>query len=205
MSIWAIVPVKPLAESKSRLSPALDPQARERLVVWMLEHELRVLRDCTPPLAGTLVVSHDTSVLEIARSCDATPVKENPGGGLNGALTSGVREAVNRGAETIVILPTDLPKMIAGDILELLARIPAAPGVALAPDRHRTGTNALAESPPDLLDFEFGETSFLDHCAQARAKHAGLAVVERPGLMLDIDTPQDLGEIGDLVDRARLG
>jgi 2-phospho-L-lactate guanylyltransferase len=205
MSIWAIVPVKPLAESKSRLASALDPRARERLVVLMLEHELRVLSDCTPPLAGTLVVSQDSAALEIARSCGAIPVKENPGSGLNGALASGVREAVNRGAETIVILPMDLPKMIAGDILELLARIPAAPGVALAPDRHRRGTNALAESPPDLLDFEFGETSFLHHCAQALSKQAGLAVVERPGLMLDIDTPQDLGEIEDLVGKARVG
>ncbi len=205
MSIWAVVPVKPLAESKSRLASVLDLRARERLVVLMLEHELRVLRDCSPPLEGTLVVSEDARALEIARGCGAIPLKEHPRSGLNAALTSGVREAVKRGAATIVILPADLPTVTADDILDLVGHIPVAPGVALAPDRNRRGTNALAESPPDLLDFEFGEPSFPSHCAQARAKHAGLAVVERPGLMLDIDSPQDLDEIGDLVAKARVG
>ncbi len=124
---------------------------------------------------------------------------------MNAALTSGVREAVVRGAQAILILPTDLPRIAAEDILELLERMPAAPGVALAPDRHRRGTNALAETPPGLIDFEFGEPSFPHHCAQARAKNAGLAIVERGGLMTDIDMPQDLAEIEDLVARARLG
>jgi 2-phospho-L-lactate/phosphoenolpyruvate guanylyltransferase len=205
MSMWAIVPVKPLAESKSRLAAVLDSRARERLVVMMLEHELRVLRDCTPPLEGTLVVSEDERALEIARGSGAIPWVEHPRTGLNDALSSGVREAVRRGADTIVILPCDLPMLTGRDILDLLGRIPKTPGVALVPDLHRRGTNALAASPPHLLDFEFGESSFPSHCAQARAKHATLAIVERPGLMLDIDSPEDLGEIGDLVARARVG
>jgi len=205
MVTWAVVPVKSLAASKSRLSPVLGPAAREALVRRMLEQTLDVLRECTPPLEGTLVISMDERVLQIACTRSAIPLAEMGGDGLNSALTQGVVEAIGRGAQAILILPADLPRLSAHAVGAFLASLPAAPAAVLAPDRWREGTNALACSPPGLLAPAFGSRSFERHCAQARALQASLAIDEDPALALDIDTPQDLGEIEDLVDKARLG
>ena len=63
--------------------------------------------------------------------------------------------------------------------------------VALVPDRHGGGTNALLVSPPGIIPFAFGHGSRARHEAAARA--AGAAYVELDGeLGLDVDTPEDL-------------
>lgn len=195
MSMWAIVPVKALAASKSRLADVLEAEERENLVLQMLTRTLRLLRECTPPLAGTLVVTTDVRLLEIARGLAATPIRESEAGGLNEALGEGLRQALGRGAHAVVVFPADLPDIERQDILTLIDSLPPAPGMAIAPDRHRQGTNALAMCPPGLIEFDFGLRSFDRHCARAGEQHASLVIVERPGLALDVDTPDDLRHI----------
>jgi 2-phospho-L-lactate guanylyltransferase len=75
-------------------------------------------------------------------------------------------------------------------VLEALA--PALPGVAIAPDRHRLGTNALLLRPPGIFPTRFGEGSFAAHCEAARRTGSEPAVVETVALGLDIDEPSDL-------------
>ena len=60
--------------------------------------------------------------------------------------------------------------------------------VAIAPDRHRLGTNALALRRAAQFTFAFGEASFARH----RTAAPWSAVIERPGLRFDVDTPADL-------------
>jgi 2-phospho-L-lactate guanylyltransferase len=64
--------------------------------------------------------------------------------------------------------------------------------VALAPDRHGTGTNALFVRPPGLLTYAFGPDSFQRHLAQAQAAGAATRVCRLEGLALDVDQPEDL-------------
>ena len=45
MSLWAIIPVKPLQHAKSRLSPVLSPEQRFDLAQAMLRHVLTVTDD----------------------------------------------------------------------------------------------------------------------------------------------------------------
>ena len=64
--VFAILPVRSLAEGKSRLSPVLDATERARLNERLLEHTL----DCLavyPGAASTLVASASAEVLERAR------------------------------------------------------------------------------------------------------------------------------------------
>ncbi len=58
-----------------------------------------------------------------------------------------------------------------------------APLVVVAPDRHGRGTNALLCAPPGLIEYQFGEDSFAQHCAQAagRRRPAGDLLHSRPG------------------------
>ncbi len=64
--------------------------------------------------------------------------------------------------------------------------------VAIVPDRHGTGTNALALSPPDAIEPSFGEGSCARHVAAAREAGVPFNVEELRSLALDLDTPADV-------------
>ena len=64
--------------------------------------------------------------------------------------------------------------------------------VAIVPDRHGTGTNALALAPPGAIQPAFGEGSCARHVAAAREAGVPFAVEELPSLALDLDTPADV-------------
>jgi 2-phospho-L-lactate guanylyltransferase len=97
------------------------------------------------------------------------------------------------GADAIVVLPIDLPRVSPEAIAGLLAplRDRDRPLVVIVPDRHRRGTNALLLAPPDAIEFGFGGDSRAAHAACA--DEAGARLVELDGpLTLDLDTPDDL-------------
>ena len=73
-STFAVVPVKPLAEAKSRLASALPPALRRLLVLTMLEDVLRTLA-AAPGIGRVLVVTADLDVGELARREGATICK----------------------------------------------------------------------------------------------------------------------------------
>ena len=104
------------------------------------------------------------------------------------------------GVGTLAVLHGDLPNLSPDDVTALLDAIPPDAGVAIAPDRAGSGTNGLAMMPPDAIPFAFGPGSFELHRAGAVAAGLPLAVVERPSLAFDLDTPADLArwlELGD--------
>ena len=92
------------------------------------------------------------------------------------------------GAKPLLAIHADLPLVGSTDIAELLAEASKA-GCAIAPDRLGTGTNAIALRDPTGFAFAFGPGSFALHQAAAGGS---ARIVRRPGLALDIDTPDDL-------------
>ena len=75
--------------------------------------------------------------------------------------------------------------------LSISPEAPTDPLVAIVPDRHGRGTNALVLRPPDVIDFCFGGDSWQAHLEAARAADATIETLDGP-LTLDIDTPEDL-------------
>lgn len=108
MTTWAIVPVKPLRDGKSRLAHILSADERARLTINILEHTLKVLQEA-PSVLSTLVVSRDPAVLKHARQAGAFTFGEGEKLGLNVALVRGSHVAAAQGAGSILILPADLP------------------------------------------------------------------------------------------------
>ena len=192
MSIWAIVPVKPLNLAKSRLEPVFSRAQREALATATLCHVLRVLTS-SPALTGVLVVSRDSRALALARDCGANTVVESGAPELNAALARAMRATRALGATAALVLPADLPLLAAEDVDALVSlRCVDERRVVLSPDRHESGTNALLMCPPGVIAYAFGPGSFQAH--QALAAEAGIAasVWRSPRLALDIDTPEDL-------------
>jgi 2-phospho-L-lactate guanylyltransferase len=192
--VVAIVPVRSLEGSKSRLGGQLDAEEREALVAGLLVHTIRAARDAQA-VTAVVVVSSDPAVraTAVAEGVAALP---QSGSGLNGALQDGRAWAMGHDGSALLVLPADLPLIAADEVDALLRRAAASaregdPLVALVPDRHGTGTNALIVAPPAAIPFAFGHASRRRH--EEAARHAGARFVEIDGpLTTDLDTPDDL-------------
>jgi len=191
MTIWAIVPVKPLRLGKSRLSTVLSDNERAVLNRRLLEQTLDTLRK-TPEITQTLVVSRDPAALAIARQYGARTVLEDGTPDLNGALARATLLARNYASRGVLVLPADLPLLTKEDLCAFLEFVERPPCVVISPDRRDNGTNALLVSPGGLITCDFGPGSFKRHCAAALSMGATLKVVRNENITLDLDTPADL-------------
>ena len=197
MTIWAIIPVKPLRRGKSRLAGALSEDERAELNQALLVHTLNTLSDIKE-LEQVLVVSRDPHALTIARQHGARTVQEDGQPQLNTALARATVIAKVHATRGVLVLPADLPLISREDVLTLIGKAGEPPVVVIAPDRHGKGTNALLLSPSGLIEYDFGVNSFQRHCERAKRAGARLEVVDLPSLGLDLDLPEDLEIIREL-------
>ena len=185
-----IVPVRALEGAKSRLGEVLDAEERRDLVVELLDRTVRAAV-AADGVDGVLVVSTDPDALAVAERAGARTLRDH-GTGLNGSLVEARSQAVHDGADTILVVPGDLPAIDTPSVAAIVeATAGPAPVVVLVTDRHRRGTNALLLSPPGVIPFAFGGDSRAAHAALAGAAGARYVELEGP-LALDIDTPDDL-------------
>lgn len=191
MSLWAIIPVKPLRRGKTRLAGVLSEDEREILNLSLIGHTLQVIKQ-VEGIDQILVVSSDTAVLALAREQGARTVQEDGHPGLNTALHRATMVAQMYAAQGVLILPSDLPLLTPEDVLELIRQSQEPPVVVIAPDRRKQGTNALLIKPTGLISYEFGENSFIKHCNQADRYKLNLRIVSTDSLGLDLDYPEDL-------------
>ncbi|MEW6285600.1 MAG: 2-phospho-L-lactate guanylyltransferase [Chloroflexota bacterium] len=197
MTIWAIVPVKPLRRGKSRLAGALSEDERAELNQALLQRTLNTLKDIKE-LEQVLVISRDPHALAVARQHGARTVREDGQPELNTALARATVVAQIHATRGVLILPADLPLISREDVLTLIAKAVEPPVVVIAPDRHGKGTNALLISPSGLIEYDFGENSFQRHCERAKQAGARLEIVDLPSLGLDLDVPEDLEIVREL-------
>ena len=189
MTVFAVVPVKELWRTKSRLGPILEPGARAGLTLYMMGRVVSALH--AAGIENVCVVSPDRIVLEEAQERGAAPLRQESRG-LNPALDEGRRWAMERGASALLVLPADLPLLDAGDVREVLAGLGEGPSGVISPDGTRAGTNALLLRPPDALPFAFGPGSYEAHLRAARELGLDVRVLERTHLAFDLDTADDL-------------
>ena len=127
------------------------------------------------------------------------PLLADPGFGLNPALQVALMHVSRKGAARMIVLFADLPLLTSQDI-ELLAVAPADT-IAMAPDRHGTGTNALSLPLPQAkgFTFAFGPDSFARHHAEANRLGIRIEEVHSQGLARDVDMPEDLPDAAGLM------
>jgi 2-phospho-L-lactate guanylyltransferase len=187
----AIVPVKRFAEAKRRLAAGLDDERRAALVAAMLEDTLEAIA-AARSIERTIVVSGDPRAQEIVVAAGTAEVLPDPADeGHVVAALAGIARAEVEDAECVVLLPGDCPLLDPREIDSLLTGVPSS-YVAIVPDRHGTGTNALVLAPPGAIEPAFGEDSRERHVAAARDAGVPYAVEELPSLALDLDTPADV-------------
>ena len=191
---WAVLPVKPLDEAKSRLDSVLSGKERHDLARTLLLHSLETLKACDA-IDHILVVSADPEALVLADQHGIETLPETRTG-LNQALVQARRHAMDHGAQTLLVLASDLPLVATTDIDAIFAAGDAS--VVIAPDRRRQGTNALLLQPPDAIAFAFGEGSFERHVDLALAAGAIAFEMSLPGLAFDLDLSEDWHDLRSL-------
>jgi len=197
VTVWAIVPARPLEEGKSRLAEALTTEERQRLNLAFFRRTL----DVTAQVVGrerTLVVSRSEPLLAVAGSLSFETLLEAAPYGLNTALTQAAEIVRSRGATGVLSISCDLPFLIADELRALMAVAAEGDGLAIASDRAGTGTNALFVSPVGAIPYLYGLGSFAAHLKAAESAGLALNVVRRPGLSFDIDTPDDFEQMEDI-------
>ena len=187
--IVAAVPVKDLVNAKQRLMRVLTPPERSALARAMLCDVLRALR--AVPLDRVWVVTREPEIAAIATSMGAETLAEDDNRGHTAAVAAGQAEAARAGAAVFVTIPGDVPCVTAGEVRALAAAAADAPAV-FVPSHSGQGTNGVALAPPQVMPLRFGEPSFDNHLAAARARGLAPRTLVLPGLALDVDAPEDL-------------
>ncbi len=190
MSATAIVPVKRFGSAKERLRTGMEEERRGPLIAAMLEDALESIA-AARTVERTIVVSGDPTAITLAEAAGAEVITDPTDEGHSEAALLGIARAGEEGAACVVLLPGDCPLLDARELDSLLTAVPDR-YVAVVPDRHGTGTNALVLSPPDAIRPAFGEGSRERHVAAAREAGVPFAVEQIPSLALDLDTPADI-------------
>lgn len=187
MNMWAIIPVKPFAQGKSRLADVLDAGGRTALNRRMFRHVFEVALSVLGP-KRTVVITTDPALRVLIKAQGARAIEERANG-LNGALAQATHHAVTNGVDAVLILPADLPLLTADDVRAMM--FVQGRGCAIAPDMEEEGTNALLIAPPAPDFFRFGPHSFPAHLEAAQSRGLATQILRRPGLACDLDTPED--------------
>jgi 2-phospho-L-lactate guanylyltransferase len=203
MRTIAILPVKSFGAAKHRLSGMLGGGARSALAQAMFSDVLSSLRH-SRSLDAVAVVTADRQADSAASRHGAIALRDDEESGQSHATSLGVRWALDHGFERALLVPGDTPLLDPAEIDQLLARAEAhALGLVIVPDRHGAGTNALLLSPPDAIEPSFGPGSRERHEDAARAAGVAFTIERPPSLVLDVDTPEDLAELGGLLGSRR--
>ena len=191
MSLWVLIPVKPLIRAKSRLSSILSAEQRYEFAQGVLRQVLDVTTSI-PEVVGTMVISRDTKVLAIAREMGAKTIQEGRNSSLNIALSKATVVLKSWGVQAVLVLPSDLPFVSVKDIRNLINMGRGYKSVVIATDSAENGTNALLMRPPAIFPYSYGETSYQEHIRLAREEGIEPRTYYSDNLALDVDVPDDL-------------
>ena len=190
MTIWAILPVKPLSQSKTRLAPILSQAERATLTQQLLEHTIEVLQ-AVPQIDQILVVSRDETVLNTARRYHTLTFTERAPFELKTAVTQATKYATLQAVDSILIIPADLPFLQAYEIQNILNKVSSSESCIICPDEKQNGTNAFILPPSTNFQFQYGPNSYQKHLIEAKRLNLTIQTITTPGISFDLDTEAD--------------
>ena len=200
--ICGLLPVKSLSSALRRLRSVLSPAERTGLARTMyqvmLEKMLRAQR-----FDRVAVASSDKSVLDDARRAGALVLEESRQSSHSLSADWAAKRCAEIGARTLVFVPIDIPMATPQELDSLAdaANQLGHPSLVIVPSADGSGTNALVRTPPGIITSRFGPGSFEAHLTQARQKALAVEVMRPPGIVFDLDTPEDLLTLRGCADR----
>ena len=189
---WAVIPVKGLTESKTRLSVYLQGDKRKILVEALLDDVLSSI--VRSKAYGTImVISPDENVGIRLRQQGVSFLKQT-GIGLNRAVEQANRLATLGHARSLTTILADIPLVEPSDFKEIVDLGSPGRRVAMAPST-KGGTNIMLTSPPGTITPSYGRWSYSKHLRRAQASGLNAYSVSNARVSFDIDTISDLREL----------
>lgn len=185
---FAVVPVKALSDSKTRLVAHLDRPRVERLSSAMMGDVLEALRGVAA-LREIAVVTPDSEVARAAER-DGARVLMRDDPGLNASIEAACHEVSTSADCAALVVLGDVAAAASHELAQLVDALPE-PGVALAPSTDG-GTSALLRSPFDAIPARFGRDSAKRHREESAGAGLPYHELALPSLALDIDVAEDL-------------
>jgi len=205
----ALVPLR--TGGKSRLGGALEPSARDRLVLAMLDDVLAAVRGAGISDVRILAGGPDAVAAATARGLAAVPDPATAGDPPDLTdLREGdvrLRAAVDAALRLVpadrqrLVLAADLPRLSAGEVAAALAD-PA--DVVVAPTAGG-GTALLRLAPSVRIGTCYGPGSAGAHVTAAERAALTVSVLDLPGARYDVDAAADLVDLARPLDGAAAG
>ena len=186
-----LIPIKDPLRAKTRLARLLSPDERRRLAWVMFEDVSRAAQASLKPDSVVMVTSFEPAI-QYARRHGWDVLVEESQSSESASIDWASRTLQERGFDTVMRLPADLPLVQAEDIDALLSIELRAPAAVLVPSRENTGTNAIIRTPPNVFPSRFGPNSLALHREEAKRASVEFIVVNNSRIALDIDEPADL-------------
>jgi 2-phospho-L-lactate guanylyltransferase len=198
---FAIIPVKKLADGKSRLRRLLNQEQRKQLIIKMLE---LVVDACLGAgLNNVYVIGSDPEVELLAKQRGLSFIPD-VWHELNESLENTISALCSKYAGGFAIFPCDLPLLLPEDV-KTIGRLLEYNEVVISPSFGLKGTNALAMKGAHIIKMQFGVSSFSKHMSSAKACGKKVAVYASLGVCLDVDLPKDLKTLKKLLESGRKG
>ncbi|MFF4400694.1 2-phospho-L-lactate guanylyltransferase [Streptomyces sp. NPDC001480] len=186
---WTLViPLKPLERAKSRLADTASDGLRPGLALAFAQDTVAAALACAA-VADVAVVTNDALAGRELAALGARIVPDEPGGGLNAALTHAAAVVrASRPESPLAAVNADLPALRPLELSRVLSAAAEFPR-AFLPDAAEVGTTLLAAASGRELRPAFG--------ADSRVRHRGSGAAELrldavDSVRQDVDTGEDL-------------
>ena len=186
--IYAIIPVTKFKNAKTRLSPFLSEEEREKLLKVMLQDVTETLKKYVDKI---FIISRDEDVLNYAEKLNLNTILENENSNLNKALTQAMKYCKGK-VKKIIIVPSDVP-LIGKTNVKMLIDASKSLDFIIVPAKGG-GTNMIIMKPM-AIHTKFEGFSYKEHVKVAERKKLNPQVHDSFFMALDVNTAQDLGEI----------
>lgn len=185
-----LIPFKSLATAKQRLAAALDQRQRSAFAEAMLRDVMTAAAEITARIDVTIVTG-DSRAQDMAREFGFVVVDDTRNESETAAIEMATAWSESRGYDTTVVIPADIPLITAAELHRVLDAAPGE-GAVFVPAYDRRGSNCILRRPASLIPLRFGNDSFAPHCEAMKRAGKELAILELPGIGLDVDNPHEL-------------
>ncbi|WP_298523758.1 2-phospho-L-lactate guanylyltransferase [uncultured Methanobrevibacter sp.] len=186
--IYAIIPVSKFKNAKTRLSPFLSEEEREKLLKVMLHDVTDTLKKYVDKI---FIISRDEDVLSYAESLNLDTILEDENSNLNKALTQAMKYCKGK-VRKVIIVPSDVP-LIGKTNVQMLIDASKSLDFIIVPSKGG-GTNMIIMKPM-AIHTKYEGFSYKEHVKAAERKKLNPQVHDSFFMALDVNTAEDLGEI----------
>lgn len=185
-----LIPFKSLATAKQRLAEALNAQQRSQFAEAMLRDVLAAAIGVKDRI-NIAVVTGDAHAQRLAREAGCIVIEDTRNESETAAIEMATALCEQRGYDTTIVLPADIPLIASDELHRVLDAAPAV-GAVFVPAYDRRGSNCILRRPASIIPLRFGNNSFLPHCEAMKHTGKELIILEMSGIGLDVDNPHEL-------------